>query len=82
HIEEPTPFVNWSAGAVELLTEPRDWPTVDGPRRVGVSAFGASGTNAHVIIEQAPVEESAPVEAAGPTVDGALLPFVVSARSS
>ncbi|WTU24477.1 type I polyketide synthase [Kitasatospora purpeofusca] len=81
HVDEPTPFVNWSAGAVELLTEPRDWPAVDGPRRVGVSAFGASGTNAHVIIEQAPVEESAPVEAAGPTVDGALLPFVVSARS-
>ncbi|WP_455906280.1 SDR family NAD(P)-dependent oxidoreductase [Kitasatospora purpeofusca] len=81
HVDEPTPFVNWSAGAVELLTERRDWPAVDGPRRVGVSAFGASGTNAHVIIEQAPAEESAPVEAAGPTVDGALLPFVVSARS-
>ncbi|MCX4758904.1 type I polyketide synthase [Kitasatospora purpeofusca] len=81
HVDEPTPFVNWSAGAVELLTEPRDWPAVDGPRRVGVSAFGASGTNAHVIIEQAPAEESEPVEAAGPTVDGALLPFVVSARS-
>ncbi|MFB7676210.1 SDR family NAD(P)-dependent oxidoreductase [Kitasatospora purpeofusca] len=81
HVDEPTPFVNWSAGAVELLTEPRDWPTVDGPRRVGVSAFGASGTNAHVIIEQAPAEESEPVEAAGPTVDAGLLPFVVSARS-
>ncbi|MFD7415290.1 SDR family NAD(P)-dependent oxidoreductase [Kitasatospora purpeofusca] len=81
HVDEPTPFVNWSAGAVELLTERRDWPAVDGPRRVGVSAFGASGTNAHVIIEQAPAEESAPTEAAVPTVDGALLPFVVSARS-
>ncbi|MDY0815666.1 type I polyketide synthase [Kitasatospora purpeofusca] len=81
HIEEPTPFVNWSVGAVELLTESRDWPAVDGPRRVGVSAFGASGTNAHVIIEQAPVEESVPVGVVVPTVDGALLPFVVSARS-
>ncbi|SDT81656.1 Acyl transferase domain-containing protein [Streptomyces sp. TLI_053] len=81
HIEEPTPFVNWSAGAVELLTEARDWPAVDGPRRVGVSAFGASGTNAHVIVEQAPVEESTTATTVVPTVDGALLPFVVSARS-
>ncbi|WP_449273543.1 SDR family NAD(P)-dependent oxidoreductase [Kitasatospora purpeofusca] len=81
HVDEPTPFVNWSAGAVELLTEPREWPAVGGPRRVGVSAFGASGTNAHVIVEQAPVEEPKPAAAAVPSVDAGLLPFVVSARS-
>ncbi|MFE6745395.1 type I polyketide synthase [Kitasatospora purpeofusca] len=81
HVDEPSPHVDWSAGTVELLTEQRPWPALERPRRAAVSAFGVSGTNAHVIVEQAPVEESAPVEAAGPSVDGALLPFVVSARS-
>ncbi|MEE1822609.1 beta-ketoacyl synthase N-terminal-like domain-containing protein, partial [Streptomyces sp. BE20] len=70
HAEEPTPFVNWSAGAVELLTEQRAWPSVTGPRRVGVSAFGASGTNAHVIIEQAPEVPAAAEETAPPAGSG------------
>ncbi|GAA4881563.1 hypothetical protein GCM10023235_72400 [Kitasatospora terrestris] len=77
HAEEPTPYVDWTAGSVELLTEQRDWPAVDGPRRVGVSAFGASGTNAHVIIEQAEDEDRAEVPSPAPP----LVPFVVSARS-
>ncbi|MGW2397364.1 SDR family NAD(P)-dependent oxidoreductase [Kitasatospora sp. NPDC001664] len=77
HAEQRTPYVDWDAGAVELLTEQRAWPEVEGPRRVGVSAFGASGTNAHVIIEQAP-EEELTIEA---TEAPAVLPFVVSGRS-
>jgi acyl transferase domain-containing protein/acyl carrier protein/thioesterase domain-containing protein len=76
HVDEPTPHVDWSAGAVELVTEQRPWPAVDRPRRAGVSAFGVSGTNAHVVLEQAPAAE--PVAEA--PVDG-VLPWIISARS-
>ncbi|MEE2035869.1 type I polyketide synthase [Nocardiopsis sp. CT-R113] len=88
HVAERTPFVDWSSGTVELLTEARPWPETGRPRRVGVSAFGASGTNAHLILEQAP-EEDRPV----PERDGAVLtgpsrgtgagpvPWVLSAHS-
>ncbi|WP_141747476.1 type I polyketide synthase, partial [Streptomyces nanshensis] len=85
HADEPSGNVDWSAGAVELLTEAADWPEADGPRRAGVSAFGVSGTNAHVILEQAPEVEAASAE--DQVVDGgrslvpAVVPWVVSGRS-
>ncbi|WP_225851370.1 polyketide synthase, partial [Streptomyces sp. HPF1205] len=54
HVEEPSPQIDWSGGAVELAVEARTWPGEGGVRRAGVSSFGVSGTNAHAIIEVTP----------------------------
>ncbi|RDG38080.1 type I polyketide synthase, partial [Streptomyces corynorhini] len=81
HAERPSRHVDWSAGHVRLLSDRVEWPEVDHPHRVGVSAFGVSGTNAHVVIEQAP-EPTADETAADPAPRTALpvLPWLVSGR--
>jgi acyl transferase domain-containing protein/thioesterase domain-containing protein/acyl carrier protein len=52
HVERPSPHLDWSRGAVSLLTESRPWVRQGRPRRCAVSAFGVSGTNGHVILEE------------------------------
>ena len=80
HVDVPTPHVDWSAGAVSLLTERRSWPQGGRPRRAAVSSFGISGTNAHVILEQAPSDDNDIPDVLEP--DNRLVPWVLSARSA
>ncbi|BBC29267.1 hypothetical protein SGFS_005610 [Streptomyces graminofaciens] len=91
HVSEPTPEVDWSSGTVELLAEAVPWPETGGPRRAAVSGFGVSGTNAHLVLEQAPEEpaagqepDTAPEREPGtgsPTRPLPLVPWLLSART-
>ncbi|WP_367124291.1 type I polyketide synthase [Streptomyces phytohabitans] len=85
HVSEPSGHVDWDAGAVRLLSEPRDWPSLDRPRRAAVSSFGISGTNAHTVLEEAPEPDAAPEadtgSGAGTVPALTTVPWLLSARS-
>ncbi|MEA2373135.1 MAG: hypothetical protein QOH12_3529, partial [Solirubrobacteraceae bacterium] len=82
HAEEPSPHIDWSAGAVELLREATDWPATARVRRAGVSSFGVSGTNAHIIVEEAPrLDPGGAASETAPASTHGVLPYVISAAT-
>ncbi|WP_171134138.1 type I polyketide synthase [Streptomyces sp. Z423-1] len=83
HVDEPSSRIDWEAGAVSLLTEDVQWPALDRPRRVGISSFGISGTNAHAVLEEAPpVEADEENEAQDDATPAGVVPWVISARTA
>ncbi|MGC1852955.1 MAG: beta-ketoacyl synthase N-terminal-like domain-containing protein, partial [Solirubrobacterales bacterium] len=79
HLDAPSSKVDWEAGEIELLTEQAPWEADGRPRRAGVSSFGISGTNAHVILEEAPAAEQAEQPATEPLTGP--IPLVLSAKA-
>ncbi len=71
HAEQPSPHVDWTAGDVELLTRAHEWPAGERVRRAGVSAFGMSGTNVHIILEEAPALEDGAADSGNGSLEGA-----------
>src|SRR5690606_22767122 len=84
HVDAPTPEVDWESGAVELLTQEAPWPAGDAerPRRFGVSSFGVSGTNAHVIVEEPPTAPETGASGSERGTAPSAAPWVLSARSA
>ncbi|MBH5333918.1 SDR family NAD(P)-dependent oxidoreductase [Streptomyces pactum] len=82
HVDRPSPHVDWASGGVELLTEMRPWKSDGRLRRAGVSSFGVSGTNCHVILEEAPDETPADTVGAAPVTELPVVPVLVSARGA
>ncbi|MGW1888584.1 type I polyketide synthase, partial [Streptomyces sp. NPDC001970] len=83
HIDQPSRHIDWDAGSLTLLTEEQPWPTTDHARRAGISSFGISGTNAHVIIEAPPAVPDAAAgssDESGPDTPS-VLPWIVSGRT-
>ncbi|MEU0082461.1 type I polyketide synthase [Micromonospora tulbaghiae] len=76
YVDEPSPHIQWDGSGLALLGEARAWGRdASRPRRAGVSSFGLSGTNAHVVLEEAPLSEPTPSDVvAGP------VPVVVSGQ--
>ncbi|AXX30072.1 type I polyketide synthase [Actinosynnema mirum] len=81
HVDAPSPEVDWTEGSVALLTEETTWPQTGRPRRVGVSSFGISGTNAHLVLEQAPEVAAETAEAEIPAASP-VVPWVLSGRTA
>ncbi|MFD9560510.1 type I polyketide synthase, partial [Streptomyces sp. NPDC059990] len=81
HVDAPTPHVDWTAGDVEILTQERDWPATGRPRRAGVSSFGLSGTNAHTILEEAPVPAEATTAEQHTGGTAPALPYIVTGKN-